>query len=213
MSRTFPLSALMLSLLSMAACREEPSPLTPAARVTEPRRREARESPPAATGPRTDAPSASAFLEGPTVRDPFRVMPPTVVVPPTVADDASPLHDVSLDELRLLAVVASADGPIAMVADASGWGTTLRRGMRVGRPELVRDRDVDYSVHWRVARIDPSHLSRGADGRLSESGAEVVFEQDDPTGRNLPRERSLTLAPAERTAMRGTFRLASAATY
>jgi hypothetical protein len=98
--------------------------------------------------------------------------------------------------------VASADGPIAMVSDASGWGTTLRRGMRVGRPELVRDRDVDYSVRWRVARIDPSHLSRGA---------EVVFEQDDPTGRHLPRERSLTLSPAERTAMRGTFRLASAA--
>jgi hypothetical protein len=213
MSRTFPRSALMLSLLSMAACREEPSAPAPAARVTAPRRRELRESPPAATEPRADAPSPAAFREGPTVRDPFRVMAPTVVVPPSIADDDSPLHDVPLDELRLLAVVASADGPIAMVSDASGWGTTLRRGMRVGRPEIVRDRDVDYSVRWRVARIDPSHLSRGADGRLSESGAEVVFEQDDPTGRHLPRERSLTLAPAERTAMRGTFRLASAATY
>ena len=213
MSRTFPLSALMLSLLSMSACREEPSPLPPAARITAPRRREVRERPPAATEPRTDAPPAAAFREGPTVRDPFRVMLPSIVVPPTIADDDSPLHDVSLGELRLLAVVASADGPVAMVADASGWGTTLRRGMRVGRREVVRDRDVDYSVRWRVARINPSHLSRGADGRLSESAAEVVFEQDDPTGRHLPLERSLTLAPAGRTAMRGTFRLASAATY
>lgn len=211
MSSTFPLSALMLSLLSMAACREQPPAPSRAARITAPQPHELRERPPTATEPRADAPSATAFREGPTVRDPFRVMLPTVVVPPTVTDDDSPLHDVSLGELRLLAVVASADGPVAMVSDAPGWGTTLRRGMRVGRREVVRDRDVDYSVRWRVARINPSHLSRGADGRLSESAAEVVFEQDDPTGRRLPLERSLTLAPTGRTAMRGTFRLASAA--
>lgn len=209
MSRTFPLSALVLSLLSIAACREEPTPLPTATRVSTPAR-VARAAPVAA--PAVEAPAPTAFREGPTLRDPFRV-PSTVVPPPADLDDDSPLHDVAIGDLRLLAVVAASDGPVAMVADSSGWGVTIRRGMRVGRREIVRERDVDYAVRWRVARINPSHLSRGADGRLTESAAEVVFEQDDPTGRNVPVERSLTLAPAARAAMRGTFRVASAATY
>ncbi len=212
MSRTLPLSAMVLALLATASCREEPAPL-PVAPVAVRPARETRTTAPAATAPTVESPAPTAFREGPTVRDPFRVMLPTVTVPPEVTDDDAPLHDVAIGDLRLLAVVASSDGPVAMVADASGWGTTIRRGMRVGRREVVRDQDVDYSVRWRVARINPSHLSRGADGRLTESAAEVVFEQDDPTGRSVPRERSLTLAPAERAAMRGTFRLASAARY
>lgn len=214
MSRTLPLSAMVFALLATAACREEPAPL-PVARGAVRPTREARATAPAAAAPTVESPASTGFHEGPAVRDPFRRMTAIVEPPPTTEADerATPLWDVAVGDLRLLAVVASADGPVAMVADASGWGTTIRRGMRVGRREVVRDRDVDYSVRWRVARINPSHLSRGADGRLTESAAEVVFEQDDPTGRQVPRERSLTLAPAERTAMRGTFRLASAATY
>lgn len=212
MSRTFPLSALVMALLASAACREEPAPLPTATRVAARPAPEARAAAPVAT-PAVEAPAPTAFHEGPTLRDPFRV--PSSVVPPPLdlADDDSPLHDVAIGDLRLLAVVAASDGPVAMVADASGWGVTIRRGMRIGRREIVRHQDVDYSLRWRVARINPSHLSRGTDGRLTESAAEVVLEQDDPTGRHVPLERSLTLAPAARAAMRGTFRLASAATY
>lgn len=212
MSRTFPLSALALALLATTACREEPAPLPTATRVATRPAREARPAP-APAAPAAEEPTPAAFHESPTVRDPFRVTSPVVPPPRTDDDSSTPLGDVAIGELRLLAVVAATDGPVAMVADASGWGTTIRRGMRVGRREVLRDQDVDYAVRWRVARINPSHLRRDAEGRLTESAAEVVFEQDDPTGRTIPRERTLTLAPAERAAMRGTFRLASAATY
>lgn len=207
MSRTLPRSALILSLLA-TACTEAtvPAPVAPRVALRAP-------APPAATLP-TETPAVEAaadFREGPTVRDPFRTTLPTLPPPTAIERDTnSPLGDASMDDLRLLAVVDSADGPVAMVADATGWGVTIRRGARVGRPELVRVDDVDYVARWRVARITPSHLRRGGDGRLIEAAATVVFEQDDPTGRALPRERSLTLAPAERAAMRGTFRLASA---
>ncbi|MDO9018346.1 MAG: hypothetical protein Q8S73_36170 [Deltaproteobacteria bacterium] len=63
--------------------------------------------------------------------------PPPVVLPSAVDDDQL-LGHLGLADLRLLAVVASAQGPLAMVADPSGFGTTLRRGMFVGRPDVVR---------------------------------------------------------------------------
>jgi Tfp pilus assembly protein PilO len=85
--------------------------------------------------------------------------------------------------------------PYAMVTDPSGRGTILRRGMLVGRREVVRNSDgQDYFVHWRVARVLQARLRRTQDGQLDEHPAELVFERTDPSNRSSQlTERSLAL--------------------
>jgi hypothetical protein len=206
--RAFP--ALVLALSSLAACADPPAAPVAPVRVAAPLAAAPRTAP-AAESPRS-ALAVEAELTAPReLRDPFRSYVPTVAVP-TAADEGDQLlGHLTLADLRLLAVVAMDREPVAMVGDPSGFGTTLRRGMFVGRAEVIHRDDVDYAVRWRVARITPSHLRRDADGRLTDAPAEVVFERADPTGRGLPAERALTLAPAERARLPGSFRLASLA--
>ncbi|MFO0630514.1 MAG: hypothetical protein U0325_33485 [Polyangiales bacterium] len=162
---------------------------------------------------RTDLELSRVLLGQAGVRDPFEAHSSTPALPTEVdepEEEPDPRHDVLVEELRLLAVVSTPSGPVAMVSDATGWGSTLRRGMYIGRYETRTERGFDARVRWRVARITPSRLQRGARWQLREEAAEVVLELSDPNGRRLPEERSLTMTAGERPSTRGVFRLASA---
>ncbi|MDB4931728.1 MAG: Type pilus biosis protein PilP [Myxococcaceae bacterium] len=209
MSHECAFPALVLALASLAACADPPAAPVAPVRVVTPLVAAPR------TAPSTESPRAAlavaADLSPPReLRDPFRAYVPIFAVPVEVDGDQL-LGQLTLADLRLLAVVSMDREPVAMVGDPSGFGTTLRRGMFVGRAEVIHRNDVDYAVRWRVARITASHLRRDADGRLGDAPAEVVFERADPTGEGLPSERTLTLAPAERGRLPGSFRLASLA--
>ncbi len=148
----------------------------------------------------------NSFVESQQVRDPFRSFAHDMLTlgPGTIVDSrAVILSNYSLDDLRLVAVVLGTDSPYAMVVDPTRRGTILRRGMYVGRQEIIHPTDgnrQDYAVHWRVARVNAARLRRGADGQLQEVPAEVVFERPDPINPTAPVvERALALAPREQT--------------
>ncbi len=141
----------------------------------------------------------SAFIENNGVRDPFRdyivdLLPQTAATD-VVEERQVILREYGIDDLRLVAVVLGTDSPYAMVTDPSGRGTILRRGMLVGRREVVRSSDgQDAFVHWRVARVLQARLRRTEDGQLDEQPAELVFERTDPSNRSSQlTERSLAL--------------------
>lgn len=148
----------------------------------------------------------NSFVESQQVRDPFRSFAQDILSTNLLAavdSRAVVLGNYSLDDLRLVAVVLGTDSPYAMVVDPTRRGTILRRGMYVGRQEIIHPTDgnrQDYAVHWRVARVNAARLRRGPDGQLQEVPAEVVFERPDPLNPNAPVvERSLALAPREQT--------------
>lgn len=206
------LAAPVLALALFAPACEEETPPTPA---PPPAARPAQ----APAGPGTAAQRAAdggppplslpngeqAFVESGVVRDPFRNFS-SEINPPPVADNTEErlviLPNYSISDLRLVAVVLGTDSPYAMVTDPSRRGTILRRGMYVGRREVVRNSETgqDYSVHWRVARVLPARLRRTPDGQLDEQPAELVFERADPSNRTSQlTERSLALgaSPSE----------------
>lgn len=156
-------------------------------------------------GPREQSPPQvqvrdDTFTE-PSSRDPFRSYARTFIQTPE--DLSAGTRDVklarySLDDLTLVAIIIGTDSPYAMVKDPSGTGTVLRRGMYVGRSEVIHamnTRGSDYAVNWRVARINPARLHRMPDGQFEEVPAEVVFERQNPLDPNVQVvERSITLA-------------------
>ncbi len=139
-----------------------------------------------------------SFLESPTVRDPFRRFSNRIDPFSTTDSRSVVLPRYTLDELHLVAVVLGTDSPYAMVKDPSNAGTILRRGMYVGRQEVIRSNiegRPDYAVHWRVARINPARLHRVPDGSLTEVPAEVIFEREDPLALNAQvMERSVAMS-------------------
>lgn len=212
--RTLGLSAPILALALFApACEDDPPPAPPApppaARPAQPA------APRPGTAARTDGPpplslpnGEQAFVESGVVRDPFRNFSHEINPPPTTDNTEERLvilPNYGIDDLRLVAVVLGTDSPYAMVTDPSRRGTILRRGMYVGRREIVRNNETgqDYSVHWRVARVLPARLRRNPDGQLDEQPAELVFERADPSNRTSQlTERSIALGarPSETTA-------------
>jgi len=79
-----------------------------------------------------------------------------------------------LDQLRLIGIVQNADPPVAMVVDPAGKGHTIKRGMFIGRAEVVQSpgqRGAAYELNWRVERI--------RDG-------DVVFVREDPQNPDVP---------------------------
>jgi len=147
----------------------------------------------------------NSFVESQQVRDPFRPFAQDIVLNTSNIIDSRAviLANYSLDDLRLVAVVLGTDSPYAMVVDPTQRGTILRRGMYVGRQEIIHPTDSnrqDYPVHWRVARVNAARLRRGADGQLQDVPAEVVFERHDPINPSAQVvERALALAPREQT--------------
>lgn len=141
----------------------------------------------------------NSFVESRQVRDPFHSYANEFVQTGQTRQDtrAVVLGNYALEDLHLVAVVLGTDSPYAMVIDPTRQGTILRRGMLVGRPEMIHptgEGQQDYAVHWRVARVLPARVRRGVDGQLHEVPAELVFEREDPFNRVAQVvERSLAL--------------------
>ncbi len=216
MANTLQLLVLVVPLLGMAACLEDPAP---------PRVNSQPTCVPSAPSQRPPPPpievTSSSFSESATVRDPFREthgfmcdlgweMREAI----KRRELATALRDVPIGELRLVGVVTSAHERVAMLVGPSGQGASVRREQQVGETEIVHSNiegRTDYAVKWRVSRVEPSRTRRDAEGRFVESAARVVFEREDPLNPNGGPVYS-TVTAAERPALRGTLRLASAAT-
>lgn len=128
------------------------------------------------------APSGSAalhivdgdFIEGDTNRDPFRafvaVSPSSSVKMPVSAVTILPviLKNYSIEELKLVAIIQAGDYPRALFIDPTGQDYILRRGMLLGKPEIMHPPNTtqSYPLYWKIDSIKP---------------AEVVLIREDPT--------------------------------
>lgn len=191
------------TVASLLGCEDDPPPVAPAP-PRPPPTADAADAGAARRNPREDAPPQvqvrdDTFTE-PASRDPFRSYARMFIQTPEDLTGGSrdvKLARYSLDDLTLVAVVVGTDSPYAMVKDPSGTGTILRRGMYVGRAEIIHamnTRGSDYAVNWRVARITPARLRRMPDGQFEEAPAEIVFERQNPLDPNVQVvERAITL--------------------
>lgn len=210
------LSLCLAGAFVLAGCEDDPPaapPPAPSARATRPRPTVASGASGPAQNNTADAGlpplvvTDNTFIESRQVRDPFHSNAELFVsVSGGGGEDtrAVLLPRYSLDDLQLVAVIVGTDSPYAMVRDPSRSGTVLRRGAMVGRGEMIHSNiegRQDYFVHWRVSRINPARLRRGADGQLVEVPAEIIFERPDPLNPNAQVvERSLAMIEHGQTA-------------
>lgn len=114
-------------------------------------------------------------------RDPFRDFTTSLVTQTPVAS-AIPvkMRDVSLDQMRLIAVVTGMSVPYAMIADPSGIGHVIVRGDYIGRPEVVNAGGADglpIALNWKVDRIRT--------GEVVLSRADPIHPDQPPLMRSL----------------------------
>ena len=174
-------SALLLSMLALSGCDDEP--------IRVGRGSQAR-APVAAPQPASDADAGvdslaalrqyrdEDFVEADTNRDPFRNYAASFQAVATAAGPTTTrtvrLSDTSVEEMRLIAIVSGVADPRAMIVDREGVGHTVRRGEYIGRPEIVQAGGIEelpVTLNWRVDRIRPN---------------EVVLTREDPTAPNRP---------------------------
>lgn len=120
------------------------------------------------------------FVEADSNRDPFRNYAASFqVVPETGGVGGGPqrpveMPDTSVEEMRLIGIVSGVADPRAMIVDRDGVGHTVRRGVYIGRSEIVQAGGTDalpVELNWRVDRIRPN---------------EIVLTREDPTAPNRP---------------------------
>jgi len=108
-------------------------------------------------------------------RDPFRGFAESFAVRvPQRLQRRVILSDVSIEEMRLVAIVSGTELPRAMLVAPDGVGHVVKRGDFIGRPEVVQSASIDavpVTLNWRVERI---------------RAQEVVLTREDPTDRNRP---------------------------
>jgi type IV pilus assembly protein PilP len=132
----------------------------------------------------------SVFIETDENRDPFRSFLTVFAVQALPEEEFVPrppvvLEDVSLDELRLIAIVSGEGGnPRAMLVDPEGKGWVVRRGDYVGRGERVRlgPGQPERIINWRVVRVRPDR---------------VILVREDPVQAGPPVTRVIRLYPEE----------------
>lgn len=131
--------------------------------------------------------SEADFVENDRNRDPFRTYMSLFTDANKKTFESTRkvlLSQYGLDELKLVAIVQSADFPRAMVIDPRGKGWVLKRGDFVGRAETVHTggtNGTDYQVNWRVSRV--------RDG-------DIVLVREDPAQPNIaPATRIIPLHP------------------
>lgn len=116
-------------------------------------------------------------------RDPFRSYARSFKVEvPKVVQRQVLLSDVSIDQMRLIAIVTGGIEPRAMIVDPMGIGHVVKRGDFVGRSEVVQaggEEGIPVTLNWRVDRIRPN---------------ELVLTREDPTSPNqVPLSRVIPL--------------------
>ena len=90
------------------------------------------------------------------------------------------MPNVSIDEMRLIAVITGMPQPRAMLLDRNGVGHVVKPGDWIGRPEMIQtggDTSLAVPLNWRVERIRSAHLTRPA---------EVVLTRRDPNQPDRP---------------------------
>lgn len=128
------------------------------------------------------------FVESDRNRDPFRsyasMFAPETTKKVAQTDRKIILPQLSLDELKLVAIVMSGDYPRAMVLDQNGKGWVIKRGDWIGKPDVVHiggAGGADYQINWRVDRIREG---------------DVVFIRQDPAQPAVPpATRVISLRP------------------
>lgn len=133
----------------------------------------------------------AVFVETDENRDPFRSYISVFTLVQTLPEEEfAPrldvlLEDVSLDEMRLIAIISGEGGnPRAMVVDPDGKGWVVRRGDYVGRGEKVRvgPGQPERDINWRVVRIRPDR---------------IILVREDPAEVGPPVTRVMRLYPEE----------------
>lgn len=144
-----------------------------------------------AVAPMTESELPEAvFIETDENRDPFRSFLPVFTAQALPEEDFAPrppvlLDDVSLDELRLIAVISGEGGnPRAMVTDPEGKGWVVRRGDYVGRGERIRlgPGQPHREINWRIVRVRPDR---------------IILVREDPIQAGPPVTRVMRLYPEE----------------
>ena len=150
------------------------SPAAPASPARRGAHRASRRRPGGTPAARSSSRTAT-LVEGPSSRDPFRAFAATPAPPP---EDTRPrkARRVSVDQLKLVALVTHTATPRAMLVDPAGKGYIVTRGELVGRPEPSGDGERFAS--FRVDRI--------RDG-------DVVLVREDPTSPGAASTRVLAL--------------------
>ena len=80
----------------------------------------------------------------------------------------------SIDELKLVGIVTGGTENRAMVIDPTGKGWIIKRGLFIGKEEIVHSKGAsgaDYALNWRVDRI--------RDG-------DIVLVREDPAHADVP---------------------------
>lgn len=121
--------------------------------------------------------SENDFVESDKSRDPFRSYAKIFMEqngrPQRVQRDVL-LPQYTIDELKLVAIVNSADYPRAMFVDPAGKGWVIKRGDFLGRADLVHvggTNGSDYQLNWRIEKV--------RDG-------DVVMIREDPAQPSIP---------------------------
>jgi len=114
-------------------------------------------------------------------RDPFRDYNQLLTQQMPVAS-AIPvkMRNVSLDQMRLIAVVSGVPVPYAMIVDPEGIGHVVVRGDYIGRPEVVNAGGADglpVALNWKIDRIRP--------GEVVLSRADPMHPDQPPLMRSL----------------------------
>jgi type IV pilus assembly protein PilP len=117
-------------------------------------------APAAATPAPVSREPESGAVDSAHTRDPF--LPGAALATPPIPEDrdvARKAKRFTLDDLKLVAIVAGDGAARAMLVDPRGKGWVVTRGDRVGKPEIT-----DHVVGWRVEKVRES---------------DVVFVRDD----------------------------------
>lgn len=117
------------------------------------------------------------FVEAETNRDPFRNYAASFQVTGTSTETTGRtvvMNDTGVEEMRLIGIVSGVSNPRAMLVDRQGVGHVVRRGVYLGRSEVVQaggTEELPVTLNWRVDRIRPN---------------EIVLTREDPTAPNRP---------------------------
>lgn len=120
-------------------------------------------------------------------RDPFRSFIRAMTVRTSLAPQRRVIMpNVSVEEMRLIAIVTGVATPYAMMTDRQNVGYVVTRGDFIGRPEVISSGGADsmpVQLNWRVDRIRDN---------------EVVLMREDPTSPDQPPlVRVVTLHPKD----------------